>query len=139
MGVGEVEGRPGRPFDGVVPRSRGPAAGAEVVGCDGEVGLPPAAAAKGAGAVRPAAGACCSTRRGAAWTVVREPLTASGSDSGGESEPSVTNAGNVTAAARAVPATAAAARIARLLLTGSPCCADPLPNGIGGICRQPKL
>jgi hypothetical protein len=81
----------------------------------------------------------CWMRNGSARTSVREPMTASGSDSGGESEPSVTNAGNVTAAARAVPATAAAATIARLLLTSSPCSADPLPHGIGGICRQPKL
>jgi hypothetical protein len=138
--VGGGEGLPARPFDGVVPRScePEPPAGAEVVGWDEEVGLRTAAGANGA-VRRPGAGACCCTRRGAARTVVREPLTASGSDSGGESEPSVTSAGSVTAAARAVPATAAAAMIARLLLTSSPCSADPLPNGIGDICRQPKL
>lgn len=83
-------------------------------------------AAEANGAFLRWAAGCC-TRSGAARTVVWEPLTASGSDSGGESEPSVTNAGSVTAAARAVPATAAAAMIARLLLTSSPCYADPLP------------
>ncbi len=76
---------------------------------------------------------------GAAGTTVREPPTASGSDSGGESEPSVTTVGSVTAAANAVPATAAAAMIVRLLLTRSPVFADPLKHGIGGFSGQPEL
>jgi hypothetical protein len=92
-----------------------------------------------------AAGSACFARArpgvgsGAARTTVREPPTASGSDSGGESEPRVTKVGNVTAAASAVPATAAAAMIVRLRLTHSPVFADPLKNGIGGICGQPEL
>jgi hypothetical protein len=73
-----------------------------------------------------------------ALTTDREPPPASGSDSGGESDPSVTSAGNVTAAANATPATAADATIASPLLTRSPFFADPLLHGIGVINRQPK-
>jgi hypothetical protein len=80
----------------------------------------------------------CCTAKGGAWTTVGRPPPASGSDSGGASVPNVTIAGSATAAANATPATAAAATIARLLLTSSPCFADPLEDGIGVLSRQPK-
>jgi hypothetical protein len=63
----------------------------------------------------------------------------SASDSGGESEPSVTSVGSVTAAANADPVTAAVARMARPLLISSPTFADSLVHGIGGSCGHPKL
>jgi hypothetical protein len=98
----------------------------------------PAREAAAAGSV-PFARARRGVASGAARTTVREPPTASGSDSGGESEPRVTKVGNVTAAASAVPATAAAAMMVRLRLTRSPVFADPLKNGIGEISGQPEL
>jgi diguanylate cyclase (GGDEF)-like protein len=77
---------------------------------------------------------------GSAWTMTLDGLTtAIGSDSGGASGPSVTSAGRVTAAASAVPATAAVAMMARPRLTSSPFPADALTHGIGGIGRQPKF
>jgi hypothetical protein len=61
------------------------------------------------------------------------------SDSGGASEPSVTSVGRVTAAAKALPVTAAVAKMARPLLTSSSTSADSLAHGIGGICGLPKF
>jgi hypothetical protein len=63
----------------------------------------------------------------------------SASDSGGASDPSVTSVGSVTAAAKALPVTAAVAKMARPLLTSSSTSADSLANGIGGTCGLPKL
>ncbi len=77
-------------------------------------------------------GAACTT------TLCGVP-TGMGSDSGGVSLPSVTSAGRVTAAASAVPATAAVAMMARPRLTSSPFSADALIHGIGGTGRQPKF
>jgi hypothetical protein len=51
----------------------------------------------------------------------------------------VTSVGSVTAAANAVPVTAAVARMARPLLISSPTFADSLAHGIGGICGIPKF
>jgi hypothetical protein len=79
---------------------------------------------------------------GLALTVVtgRFPAAAgSASDSGGASEPSVTSVGSVTAAAKALPVTAAVAKMARPLLTSSPISAESLAHGIGGICGHPKF
>jgi hypothetical protein len=74
-------------------------------------------------------------------TVVGVRVAEGGSarDSGGVSEPSVTSVGSVTAAANAVPVTAAVARMARPLLISSPTFADSLAHGIGGICGHPKF
>jgi hypothetical protein len=63
----------------------------------------------------------------------------SASDSGGASEPSVTSVGSVTAAAKALPVTAAVAKMARPLFTSSSTSADSLAHGIGGICGRPKF
>jgi hypothetical protein len=58
--------------------------------------------------------------KGAARTTVGGRVPARESDCGVVSDPSVTSAGRVTAAANAVPATAAVAMIVRPLLTCSP-------------------
>ena len=63
----------------------------------------------------------------------------SASDSGGASDPSVTSVGSVTAAAKALPVTAAVAKMARPLLTSSSTSAESLANGIGGTCGLPKF
>jgi hypothetical protein len=63
----------------------------------------------------------------------------SASDSGGASDPRVTSVGSVTAAAKALPVTAAVAKMARPLLTSSSTSADSLANGIGGTCGLPKF
>jgi hypothetical protein len=79
---------------------------------------------------------------GAAFTTVTGRLPAAGgsaSDSGGASEPRVTSVGSATAAAKALPVTAAVAKMARALLTSSPTFADSLAHGIGGICGLPKF
>jgi hypothetical protein len=78
---------------------------------------------------------------GLALTVVGRFPAAGGSasDSGGASDPSVTSVGSVTAAAKALPVTAAVAKMARPLLTSSSTSADSLANGIGGTCGLPKF
>jgi hypothetical protein len=102
------------------------------------LGTPAAAPSERACLARACGRACRRTTDGGTWTTLRTPPEASGSDSGGASVPKVTSAGSVTAAANDTPATAAAATIARLLLTSSLCFADPLKNGIGETCGQPK-
>jgi hypothetical protein len=105
-------------------------------------GPPPAA-----GALRLAPGAffprrCARGLSGLAVTTMAGRFPAVGgsaSDSGGASDPSVTSVGSVTAAAKALPVTAAVAKMARPLLTSSSTSADSLANGIGGTCGLPKF
>ena len=76
---------------------------------------------------------------GAARTTVRVPAALpprSVSCEGGESALTVTNAGSVTAVAKAAPTSAAEATMTRFLLTPFPRFADSFDHGIGGIARN---